>query len=63
MAITRDGDELVFCCDRCPATLDTDHGELAQAWQKAYDKGWRGEIVNNKSRHVCPTCAQQIVPT
>ena len=57
--IDRQHGNLIFECDTCGETGDTDVDEFAEAWAVAKRDGWRTRHVGNDWLHVCPDCQKQ----
>lgn len=60
MTSERDDDGLiVFTCDKCPETLETEHDEWDTAWPVAKEAGWRAFRLGKDWRHSCPDCVEK----
>lgn len=57
--IDRQHGNIVFSCDMCDATYESDD-EFQVAWQLAKSLGWRVRLIENRQQkewvHACPDC-------
>jgi len=56
--IDRQRGNLVFECDMCPETLETEQPDFATAWRVAEREGWERSKIGNDWLHACQTCGK-----
>ena len=55
--IDRQGDKIVWECDSCPETFESEQGEeFNVAWSRAKREGWRTKKIGDEWVHGCPGC-------
>ena len=55
--IVRENGKIVFCCDMCSDTIDTEEKDFAEALKIARKIGWLFmKDGGNGWAHICPTC-------
>lgn len=54
--IDRQHNAIVFECDGCPETLETDESEFSDAMAQLRREGWKAEKVGDEWVHLCVTC-------
>ena len=60
MTIERVAGYVVFHCDKCSESLDTEDEDFTEAWQGAKSEGWRS-FKNKRGQweHSCPSCTEE----
>ena len=53
--IDRQHHKLIFCCDSCDTTLESED-DFAIAWATAKREGWTTRKICNEWLHSCPDC-------
>lgn len=51
--IDRQGGSVVFECDCCPETFDSETDDFSDAWCKARAEGWKSLKVADQWLHSC----------
>jgi hypothetical protein len=59
MSTTRNHGDLVFECDRCHDTLESNDSDFGIAWSMAKREGWTVKKVFNEWQHTCPNCEME----
>jgi ribosomal protein L37AE/L43A len=55
--IDRQGSKIVWECDSCDETFDSEEGEeFATAWARAKREGWKSKKIGTEWLHGCPKC-------
>jgi hypothetical protein len=54
--IDRQHGDVVFECDECGATLETEQADFQSAWNMAKREGWRTRKIGEDWVHKCPEC-------
>lgn len=55
----RQNGDIIFECDHCGDTLDTETGDFSEAWAQAKSDGWNTRKVGSDWFHSCPGCHQR----
>lgn len=56
--LARQHGKIVFECDVCGETLETDEREFAEAKAVLDDEGWRARKLGADWMHYCPECGE-----
>lgn len=61
--IERQSGFIIFHCDSCPETHDTESEDFDPAWAEAKQSGWRAYKQKNSAGaaewfHSCPSCVE-----
>lgn len=54
--IDRQKGQIVFECDSCPATLESNTDNFTDAWNKAKAEGWKTHKIGAIWVHACDRC-------
>lgn len=54
--IDRQGGDLVFECDSCSETLESETSDFNSAWNRAKREGWRARKIGTEWVHECSHC-------
>lgn len=54
--IDRQYDQIVFECDCCEETWESDTLEFNPAWVEARRQGWKAKKIGSDWLHACPEC-------
>ena len=54
--LDRQKGRVVFECDSCEATTESDTGDFNEAWAAAKRDGWKARKIGADWVHACPDC-------
>ena len=54
--IDRQGGDIVFECDECGESLESETSDFNSAWNLAKRDGWRAKKIGTEWCHECPNC-------
>jgi hypothetical protein len=54
--IVRQYGKIIFECDECGDTFESNTREFDEAWENAKDEGWRAYKEDGEWCHSCPDC-------
>jgi hypothetical protein len=54
--IDRQNGDLVFECDTCGETFESETSDFNSAWNQAKRDGWRVKKIGTQWVHSCPNC-------
>lgn len=58
MSSERNGGVVVFHCDSCPDSFESESSDFNTALADAKADGWRAYLVGNDWCHACPACRE-----
>jgi hypothetical protein len=56
--LDRQGGKIIFECDVCGETFDTDERDFVEAKGKFDEEGWRARKIGSDWVHNCPDCTE-----